>query len=54
MSRVLGFTTVLLVSATAAFAGVSSTVPEIDASTAVGAVALIAGGLVVLRARRKK
>ena len=27
--------------------------PEIDASTAVGAVALLAGGLVVLRARRR-
>ncbi len=28
-------------------------VPEIDANTAVGAVTLIGGGLLILRARRK-
>ncbi|HTP35664.1 MAG TPA: hypothetical protein VMJ75_25975 [Candidatus Acidoferrales bacterium] len=53
MSRVLGFTALLFVT-TAAFAGSVASVPEIDASAGAGAVALIAGGLVVLRARRKK
>ena len=32
---------------------VTAAVPEIDARTAVSAVALIAGGLLVMRARRK-
>lgn len=34
------------------FAGVSS--PEIDANSAASAIALISGGLLVLRGRRKK
>jgi drug/metabolite transporter (DMT)-like permease len=36
----------------AAFAGVAPT-PEIDASSAVGAVALLGGAVLVLRARRR-
>ena len=45
---------VLLISlATFAFAG-GETTPEIDASTAVGGVTLVSGGLLVLRARRRK
>ena len=39
--------------ATSAFAGVV-TVPEIDASTAIGALTLISGAALVLRARRRK
>ena len=36
-----------------AFAG-PTVAPEIDGSTATAAIALLAGGLVVLRARRRK
>ena len=39
--------------ATAAFAG-TAPVPEIDASTATGALTLISGAAFVLRARRRK
>jgi hypothetical protein len=39
--------------ATAAFAG-SAQVPEIDASTATGAITLISGAALVLRSRRKR
>jgi len=42
----------LLGIATAAFAGNPS--PEIDASAGAAAVALIAGGVLVLRGRRRK
>jgi hypothetical protein len=43
----------LLGLATSAFAGVAA-VPEIDASTATGALTLISGAALVLRARRAK
>ena len=50
------FTTVILLAGTAtfAFAGGLTEVPEIDANSAAAAVALVSGGLLVLRARRKK
>lgn len=43
----------LLGTATFAFAG-GAAAPEIDASTAAGAIALVSGGLLVLRGRRGK
>lgn len=49
--KTIGMLTLLLATATAAF-GLVLEVPEIDSSSAVGAVALIAGGLTILRARR--
>lgn len=52
MNKVLGLTVLTLGLATALFAG--STAPEIDASTGAAAVALLSGGLLVLRARRKR
>ncbi len=49
----LGALIVLLGTANFAFGWVAA-VPEIDASSAVTAVALLSGGLLILRARRKK
>ena len=51
MIRLLGMTMLLLGSAGFALAGA---VPEIDPSSGAAAFALLAGGMVVLRARRKK
>jgi LPXTG-motif cell wall-anchored protein len=44
---------VFLAVATAAFAGTVTT-PEIDGSTAAGAITLISGAAFVLRSRRKR
>jgi uncharacterized protein (TIGR03382 family) len=52
MTKVLGLTMLLMGAAGHALAG--NPVPEIDGASAGAAVALLAGGLVVLRARRKK
>jgi len=52
MSRLITIAALLITTAAMAFAGAVTT-PEIDASAGAGAVALIAGGLVVLRARRR-
>jgi hypothetical protein len=49
--RLLGMTLLLLGTAGYVLAG---TTPEIDASSGAAAFALLSGGLVVLRARRKK
>jgi LPXTG-motif cell wall-anchored protein len=55
MTRLLGFTVLLVSVASYAFAGIPVvTGPEIDGSTAIAAVGLLGGGLLVLRARRKK
>ncbi len=51
--KTIGTLVLLLASAGAAF-GLDVQAPEIDSSSAVGAVALIAGGLTILRARRGK
>ena len=48
-----GLVVMILGCAGFAFAGVVST-PEIDANSAVSAIALVSGGLLVLRGRRKK
>ena len=53
MTRLLGLAMVLMGTATALMA-VGAVAPEIDGSTTVGAVALLAGGVLVVRARRKK
>ena len=52
MSKIIGFTLLLAGSASFAFAGVITS-PEIDGASAVSAVVLLSGGLLVLRARRK-
>ncbi len=44
---------VLLLTASSAFAGTVTPVPEIDPSIGVGALALLSGGLLLLRSRRK-
>lgn len=46
-------TSLLLLLGTAGFALAGATVPEIDGGSAVAAVALISGGILVLRSRRK-
>ncbi len=50
--KVLGLALILAALAGSAFAGVGA--PEIDGSTATAAIALVAGGLVVLRARKRR
>ncbi len=50
--KLFGTLLIFLAAGTSSFAAVA--VPEIDGSTAVSSVVLIAGGLVVLRSRRKK
>ena len=44
---------ILLLTASAAFAGSITPVPEIDPSMGIGALALLSGGLLLLRSRRK-
>jgi hypothetical protein len=51
--KILSTLILLAGSATLAFAA-ADPVPEIDANSAAAAVALVSGGLLVLRARRKK
>ena len=53
MSKIIGFSMLLAGSASLAFAGIAIA-PEIDGASAVSAVVLLSGGLLVLRARRKK
>jgi LPXTG-motif cell wall-anchored protein len=52
VTRALGLAILLASVAGFAFAGLSA--PEIDGSSAVAAVGLLAGGLLVLRSRKKK
>ena len=53
MGRLIGTVLLMAVAASYAFAGTAVT-PEIDSSSSVAAVALLGGGLIVLRARLKK
>ncbi len=53
MTKLIGLTAMLMGMATALMAA-GAAVPEIDGSTTVAAVALLAGGALVIRARRKK
>jgi len=52
MLRWTGISLLILGAGAAAFAGNFAT-PEIDANSAAGAVALLAGGILVLRARKR-
>jgi hypothetical protein len=45
---------VLLLMGISGFAIAGTSVPEIDAATGVGALALLSGGLLVIRGRRKQ
>ena len=51
--KIIGIMMLLVGAAGTAFAG-ATVVPEIDSTSAIGAVALLSGGLLVIRARRKK
>jgi MYXO-CTERM domain-containing protein len=51
MSKLVGY--VLLLAGTAIVAMATPTVPEINPSNASSAVALLSGGLLVLRSRRR-
>ena len=53
MSKLFGFSLLLVGAASSAFAGIT-VAPEIDGASAASAVVLLSGGLLVLRARRKK
>jgi putative effector of murein hydrolase len=44
----------ILLTGTATFAFGAAAVPEIDANSAAAAIALVMGGLLVMRARREK
>ena len=55
MSKFLSLSCMLAGAASFAFAGTVGVVaPEIDGASAITAVVLLSGGLLVLRARRKK
>jgi len=53
MSKLIGFSLLLAGAASFAFAG-NVIAPEIDGASAASAIVLLSGGLLVLRARRKK
>ena len=52
MLRVIGMAILLVSASTFAFAGIAA--PEIDSATGPAAVGLLAGGLLVLRARKAR
>jgi hypothetical protein len=54
MKNHIGLLLLLIGSAGVVSAGFLPTVPEIDATTGIGALALLGGGLLVIRARRHK
>jgi hypothetical protein len=53
MLKLIGFSLLLVGSAGFALAGIITS-PEIDGTSAASAIVLLSGGLLVLRARRKK
>ncbi len=53
MYKLLGLSLLVLGAASLALAGPTAA-PEIDGASATSAIALLSGGLLVLRARRKK
>jgi hypothetical protein len=53
MKKLLGFTFLIMGAATSCLAGPPGT-PEIDPTSAGAAIALLAGGLLVIQYRRKK
>jgi hypothetical protein len=46
--------TLILLAGTATFAFAGGNVPEIDANSAGAAIAIVSGGLLILRARRRR
>jgi LPXTG-motif cell wall-anchored protein len=54
MAKYAGLALLLMGTAGMAVAGGPAGVPEIDSAMAIGALALLSGGLLVIRARRKK
>jgi len=53
VSKFIGFSFLMVGAANSAFAG-TTVAPEIDGASAAAALMLLSGGLLVLRARRKK
>ena len=53
MKKIVGLTMVLLSTGGSAFAGFAM-VPEIDATTGAAALAVLSGGMLILRSRRTK
>lgn len=54
MKKLLGLLFVIATAAVVAMAGDNGQVPEINATSAVGALTLLGGAILVLRARLKK
>jgi hypothetical protein len=54
MKNYIGLALLLIGSAGFVSAGIPPSVPEIDVATGVGALTLLAGGLLVIRGRRNK
>ena len=54
ITKLTSFTLLLVGTSGFAFAGINPIVPEIDPNMGIGALALLSGSLLVLRARRKK
>lgn len=52
--KTIGLMMLLVGAAGSAMAGVPAVTPEIDSATAVGALALLSGALLVIRSRRKR
>jgi LPXTG-motif cell wall-anchored protein len=53
MQKIMGLAFLMIGASVSCMAGLSA-VPEVDPASAVGALALLAGGLLVIRGRRKK
>jgi len=53
VTRAIGFALLLASAASLAIAGISTT-PEIDSSTAPAAIGLLAGAILILRARKNR
>ena len=53
MQKIFGMALLIVGASSVLMAGIAG-VPEIDASTGASALAILAGGILVLRARRKR
>ena len=54
MKKTVGMILLLLGVSGAAFAGITTAAPEIDATTGVSALALLGGACFIIRARKKR
>jgi LPXTG-motif cell wall-anchored protein len=54
MRKILGFASLMIAAAVSCLAGTGPVAPEIDPTSAGAAIALLGGGLLVIRYRRKK